>query len=195
MGVLLCSASLATADFTAYTNGQSNTTFAHYDNFLLCDGTYPGPFTNADLGTFHPARIPDVRLFETTGLGFVTGSGNIYSFDTPTEFNVIAASYNRIGYSTRVWLQFKTLGSELQYDGITLSYKDDVGQKILTLEDAVQVEEIYRGPDGFGGFDVETLVVFEFPYNPRTCSVNFAASGPSMSFAAFRIDTQAFPTP
>ncbi len=193
--VIVLAAQSVRSDFTAYTSGEANTTFAHYDNFLLCDGIYPGPFTNADLGTFHPTRVPDVRLTENTGLGFVTTSGNIYSPDVPTEFTAIAASYNRVGFSTLVWLQFKSYGNEIDFANLTMSYKDDVGNQTLTINDAVQVEEIFRGPGPFGGDDVETLVVFDVPYNPRTFSVHFAAADASMSLAQFRVDTKAYPTP
>jgi hypothetical protein len=184
----------ARPDFTAYTNGESNSTFAHYDNFNLCAGTYPGPFTDADLGTFHPPRIPDVRLTENTGLGFVTGSGNIYSFDTATDFTAIVPSYNRgNGWNTLIWLQFRTLGSELDFDGLTLSYKDGNNViQVLDVQDAILFEEILREPDGFGGFTVETVVAFDISYNPRITTVNFAASAPSMSLDQFRVDTKAY---
>jgi hypothetical protein len=183
------------ADFTAYTNGEPNTTYAHFDNFHLCNGTYPGPFTNADRGNFHPPRIPDVQLTENTGLGLVTGSGNIYAFDVPTDFTALAFSYNKIGFSTRVWLQFRTLGSELDYESITLSYGSGTGTVTLTLNDAVEFVELSREPGQFGGWDVETLVVFDFPYNPRAMRVDFNAAEASMSFDQFRVDSKAYPTP
>lgn len=180
------------AEFIPWTNGENNTVFAHYADFRQCDGQYPGPFTNADRGTFHP-HLPDTSLTENTGQGFITSTGHIYSPVVPLDFTVTAPNY---GYSTSggawttyVFIQIRTLGNELNYQGLTLSYNDGTGEQTLNWNNAIDTQELHREANPFGGFDVETLVIFKMPYNPDSFIVHFAAADVSMSLAQFRVDT------
>lgn len=189
--VLLVTPGVARAEFTPWTNGEKNTVHAHYDNFNRCEGRYPGPFTAADRGTFF-ADLFDTHLWELTEQAFVTGGGNIYSPDAATNFLVLAPNYGYgKGWTTYVFVQVRTLGSELDYEGLNLSYEAGKEAHTLGWADALYTEELLREKNPFGGFTVETLVLFEVPYNPSYFLINFFAAESSMSLDQFRVDTVA----
>jgi hypothetical protein len=179
-------------DLIAWTSGEKDTVHAHYDNFNRCEGRYPGPFTAADRGTYF-ADLFDTHLWELTEQAFVTGGGNIYSPDVATSFLALVPNYGYgPGWTTYVFVQIRTLGSELDYEGINLFYEEGKKTRTLGWADALYAEELLREENPFGGYDVETLVIFEVPYNPSFFFLNFYAAESSMSLDQFRVDTFTF---
>lgn len=182
----------------SWTAGQTDSTAYHWDNFSS-GGTYPGPFA-PDQESFHPG-LPNASLTELSGQAFLTGGGNIYS---PTATVAISATLPNYGhsaapgsaFSTTVFVQTRSLGSELDYANVTLGWIDANGAQTFTPANAFYDQELERVPlGGFGGFSVTHIWGFSLPSNPVQFSLNFSAAGPSMSLDQLRIDTLVTPVP
>lgn len=142
-----------------------------------------------DFASATQANAPDVGAFpgggasvtETTGLAFVTSTGNIYSFTTLLEFEVVAPAQALAGGTTTVLLQTRTQGREVDHD--TLLCNGFV---------AAEYVELYRlnlGPqDVFGGDLVDGLWRFEVPAT-GTVTITFSATDLSMSLDRVAVDT------
>ncbi len=178
--------------------GATNTTAFHWDNFNL-GGTYPGPLA-PDAASFHPG-LPNASLIETTGLGFPTGGGNIYSPSAPLAFTVTLPNY---GFSvspggpwtTTIFVQTRTLGSEVDYPNLNLTWIDGGGSHTLNTSNAFLSNETERvALGGFGGFSVTHIWGFNVPNNPAQFTLAFAAASSSMSFDQLRVDTLTSPVP
>ncbi|MEM0914611.1 MAG: PEP-CTERM sorting domain-containing protein [Planctomycetota bacterium] len=133
-----------------------------------------------------PGNLPDVDSFgvgssatvtQTVPGAFIAGSGNIYSFGSVNDFDVsiplVIADY------IRVVVQVQTLGTELVYDDILI---DGLAP--------VYTEELDRiGLGGFGGSEVETLLVFDLPFGTTgPVNLDLTASGTSLSLDQLVVD-------
>lgn len=177
--------------------GDTNSTSYHWSNFNV-GGTYPGPFT-PNQPSFNPG-LANASLTETTGLGFVTGGGNIYSPSFAIGVTATLPNYNFSsspggGWNTTVYVQTRTLGSEINYPGLTLGWNDGAAQS-MTSSQAFYSQELERVPlGGFGGFSVTKIWGFNVPYNPSQFTLNFLGAESSVSLNQVRIDTFATPVP
>ncbi|GMU24234.1 MAG: hypothetical protein AMXMBFR13_43100 [Phycisphaerae bacterium] len=151
---------------------QANTTYQEWNVF-----SSPAGPNMPDIGWLNPNGTPD--LFDTSGGSFVTGSGNIYSPTSVLDLRVVVPDYARTGDVTTVILQTRTNGSEIDFDTVRIGGTgfEDRG-------------ELLRQPlGGFGGFAVETWLKFELPYSASSFTVEFKASGTSMSLDRVAVDT------
>jgi hypothetical protein len=174
--------------------GQTDTTAHHWNNFAAPGaGAYPGPFA-PDVAAFAPG-LPAATLTETTGSGFLTGGGNLYSPGTVLAFNVQIPAYGRStlpggDWQTTVFVQTRSLGTEIDYAGLTLAWTAAGVPQSLASAAAFFTQELERTPlGGFGGFAVSRIWGFNVPYSPTGLTLGFAAAGSSLSLDQVRVDT------
>lgn len=163
-------------DAFGWTRADVGATYYHWDDF----STVTGP-NEPDIAAM-PATVEGVvpELRETTGMAFVTTTGNIYSFTDLIEFEAIVPVLSVDGGMTTVLLQVSTAGTELDPESV-----------LIGDEAPVEVVELYRfylGDGQFGGFVVETLYRFEVP-SANPVVVTFGALEPSLSIEAVSVDT------
>ena len=137
-----------------------------------------------------PGNLPDgttigsgatSTITQTVEGAFIAGSGNIYSFGSVNDFDLVIDSSDLSGPVTTVAVQFKTLGTELDYDSILLDG--------LT---PTFTEELFRQElGGFGGFDVEYLAIWRLGQALTSYQVDFTAAGSSLSLDEVRVDAYA----
>lgn len=134
------------------------------------------------------------NVYDTSGSSFVTGSGNIYSPSAATLMDADIPSYGLgDGYETSVFFQLRTLGSEVDYDTVRLTYSDGANDHTISY---ASYEELARVPlGGFGGSRVDSLFRFEAPFSPSTFKIEFDAAGSSMSTDRVAVDTNTVAVP
>jgi hypothetical protein len=175
----------ATSPFAGWTVGAVDSTWAQWDVFSTPSGTNApdeGKFPNTG------AYLPTVQ--EGGGSGaFLTGGGNIYSFSSPTSFDVAVPNLagKPASYVTRVVAQVHTLGSLLQQSTVQLTYNNGT-PTVLTPASATLALDI-PAAGGFGGAEQLWRYVWDVPYSGANYLVEFGASSSSMSLAGVRIDT------
>lgn len=168
--------------------GSTLTTYQEW-NFL----TAPAGPNDPDIGEVNPnpgigPNTSKANAYDTSGLSFVTSGGNIYSFSGPTQMKADVPSYNLgSSASTTVLFQVRTLGTELDYDGVQLTYNNGSSDQTLLPAQETELDRVSLG--GFGGFQVDTLFRFEIPFSPNTFRIVFPASGSSMSADMVAVDT------
>lgn len=182
----LLSALLATASLSAqasfieppWSAGAANSTYQQWD-FL----TNPGP-TAPDIGSFNPNGTAGLSVVSP---GFVTGSGNGYSFSAPYNVTFNIPDYN-LGddYQTVLYLQTKTLGNEIIPNTILAN-----GFTPTTVTELFRgIEDTPMGP----GNAVETLYTFILSGNGPSKSISLTADVHT-SFLQARVDTLATAIP
>ncbi len=178
-----CAAQQAFVQPTVATVGWDR--FAPDSAYLAWDFFFVASGGNSpDLGRY-PNPLPtgwQPDVVETSGFGFVTATGNIYGLAGPTDFEVTIPSYGLGEGMTRVLVQLKTLGTELDYDSVRLDGKAPA-----------EVRELYRfhlgPPQQGGGDDVETLFRFDLAGNASEYTLTFNAAEASMSLDIVAVDT------
>ncbi len=182
--------SQANADLTTPTafgwdRGDADSAYFEWDFFFT---TFGGNFP--DVGVF-PSPLPvswsTPDVIETTGNGFITSTGNIYSFTHITEFEVMVPNYGRSdsGLKTSVLVQLRTVGKEVD----PASLRVDGQSPVETIE---LLREPIEGDFGGGfvqGFILETLFRFELIGNADDYLIEFKAIEPSMSLDRLVVDT------
>jgi len=156
----------------------AHSAWAEWQNF----GTGAGP--NApDAGTFADGSFSDGspawNARDISGFGLVTGGGNLYGPGGALTVQVDIPAFD-LGEPaiTTVWLQVRTLGTEVL-----------PGSVLLGGAAAVEVTELSRTAlGGFGGFQVETLWRFEVAADAAGHAIVFSAAGPHMSVDALSVD-------
>lgn len=154
--------------------------------------TSPGGPNDPDGGEVNPnpgtgPNAGKANVYDTSGGSFITGSGNIYSPAVATLLDAEVPSYGLGGaYSTSVLFQLRTLGNEVNYDTVRLTYNDGADH---TIAYSLRQELARVGLGGFGGSQVDTLFSFEIPFSPSTFKIEFDAAGSSMSVDGVAVDT------
>lgn len=123
-------------------------------------------------------------LAQTGSAGsFITGSGNIYDFSTELQaFNLTDATPFSLG---TVILQTRTLGSELNYGAVSLSYTDGSGTHSLAPLARLELDRgttLGASVSSLFQWNLSGLGVSEY-------AITFAGAGPSVSFDAMTLDT------
>jgi hypothetical protein len=129
---------------------------------------------------------------DVPGIAFLTGGGNIYSFSGATQFTLSDATTYTAGLGLVVF-QTETLGTELDYAGVALTYNLGGGPVSLTSSRT----ETFRTPlGGFGGSSVGSLWQWDLSgLGVNSFTINFDAAGSSLSLDAVALDTVATPVP
>ncbi len=177
----------ATSPFEDWSRNAADSSYAEWNTFTVPVGA---PGNAPDVGSFGPSGA---NLVQNATSAFLTSSGNIYSFAEPTDFDITLPNYGYgTGYSTRVVAQVATLGSPLLQSSLSLSYFDGSQTQLAPLTSATVVSTPGQGTND------EWMIVWDVPsYNPLSFSLEFKASGSSMSFDRLAVDTfaQAVPEP
>ncbi len=144
-----------------------------------------------------PGNLPDkpgatttARLTQHQTNAFLTGSGNIYNLDGTSAFTLSNTAPFQFG---TVVLQTRTLGTELDYNSITLTYTNESGPHTLAPLPPV---ELNRGNQPGLGATVSTLWQWNLSgSNISTFVISFSAAGASTSFDSLTLDTAESFTP
>jgi hypothetical protein len=147
-----------------WANNAPGSVFAAWN---VIDG-YPSD-SSPDAGSFGPTPQ---TLVEHTGGAFLTG-GNVYSFAVATDFTVTLTGYGTGAGNRSVALRTETVGTELDYGSVLLN---SVGGTRT---------ETYRATfsGGQGGFEVESLWLWENVPDAASYAFDFNAAGSSMSLS------------
>ena len=186
-------------DLFTWNVGDSGSTFSGWDVFNSGDpksmdpSSPDGPDVSGQFGTPHTIR-------ENGGNGAFFTGGNIYSFSAPTDFTATVNSGLLGGSSgssfTRIVAQFRTLGTEADYDSILLS--SDTGTPGSIAPNVLVETGRGSAAGGFGGESVDTLAVWDLGEAQESYRLDFNAAGSSMSLDQFFLDTKvqstAFPS-
>jgi hypothetical protein len=129
---------------------------------------------------------------DVPGIAFITGGGNIYSFAGTPQFTLTDTAPYAAGVGLVVF-QAETLGTELDYAGVTLTYDLGTGPVSLTASRT----ETFRTPlGGLGGSSVGSLWQWDLSgLGVDSYAINFDAAGSSLSLDAVALDTIAVPEP
>lgn len=138
-----------------------------------------------------PGNLPDragassgAVLTQLEANAILTGSGNIYNVSGTNVFEVADATPFTVG---TVILQARTLGSELDYNSISLIYSNDSGQHSIAPLSRV---ELNRGTQPGLGATVSSLWQWDLTgLNIDAYTILFRANGASLSFDAMTLDT------
>jgi len=175
---------LAASTVHAGTNGFVVPAFRGSPN---SESGYWETFTTPVGAPGNPARAgatTDAVLEQSNASAFLTGSGNIYNLDGTSAFTLTDSTPFTLG---SVVLQTRTLGTELDYANVSLSYTDGTG--LHTLSPLARIE-LDRGTQPGLGETVSSLWQWDLTgLNVNSYSLNFAASGPSTSFDSMTLDT------
>jgi hypothetical protein len=177
-----------TASWGGWTRGDANTSFVHWDK-IGGPGTLDLVDTTPDAGNIGTTTAV---LAPNNAGAFVTGGGaggNIYSFsDTPDFSVVLQPDYATPTAPVTVALQLKVLGTDLDLSSVKLDG---------ATWDSTQT--IFSGTAGgpFGGLDKEYLFVWDNVAASIAYSLNFLATGSSMSLDEVSVDigVSAVPVP
>lgn len=186
-----------TPPFDGWSRGDSNSTYAEWDTFTAANDV--DGVNLPDIGASGPGSPTLTQTaLDPGGFAILASSGNIYSFNSRTSFDIEVPSYDLgAGYNTRVVAQTRTLGNVPDLDSIALTYNDGNADVTVAPEYVLQqnvTEGDFAGLISTFGWDVSGL-------NPEGFSFAFAAAGSSMSLANIAVDTYtqtgafaAFPT-
>lgn len=129
-----------------------------------------------------PGATTDAVLTQLSPNGFPTSSGNIYNFTDASLFTLADATPFTLG---TVVLQTRTIGSELDYNSVLLSYPDGGG--LHSLSPLFRYETDRTAGNGFNASSLWQWNLTGLGVNSYT--IAFAASGSSMSFDSLTLDT------
>ena len=146
-----------------------------------------GP-NNPDTADLNPNGVADA--FETSGMSFVTGGGNIYSPTVAITMQVRVPGFGPSAEPTEFIVQLRTQGNELD----TASLQID-GQPAADLE-GYAYTELERVPlGGFGGSLVEHRFAFTLPDSASDYTLTWQGAQSSVSQDAIAIDTRVITIP
>ncbi|MCA9239275.1 MAG: hypothetical protein KDA37_03710 [Planctomycetales bacterium] len=182
----------------SWARGDSSSTYAEWDEFGRNDLDARDDNDTNDIAL--PAIEPDVDysgfapasgavVSETTGAGFYTSSGNIYSPFAVLSFEATlpapqVQSSQEVAYLVA---QINTVATEVDPDSIRLSY--DGGAQRLAPLGSLETQRIDASGGGFSSFEVSTLHWWEVTdAAPTEFRLEFSALGASMSLANLALD-------
>jgi hypothetical protein len=129
----------------------------------------------------------DADVYETTGAGFITSSGNIYSFSSILEMQGDIPGFNLgAGYATRFVVQLRTLGTTVDIDSLAL---DSTPVNTLGDYSYTELDRIALGGE-FGGDLIDHRWTFTAPSSNTTYQLTWTPAGSSSSQDIVIVDTQ-----
>jgi hypothetical protein len=157
--------------------GSPDSEAGYWESFTVPFGS-PGNLANMAGAT------TGAILTQTGSAGsFITGTGNIYDFSTELQaFSLADATPFSLG---TVVLQTRTLGSELNYGAVSLSYTDGSGTHSLAPLAHIELDRgttLGASVSSLFQWNLSGLGVSEY-------AITFAGAGPSVSFDAMTLDT------
>ena len=167
-----------------WTRGSStDSTYAEWNIFSSPEGPNApdiGTFVGGTLPTTAPSNVFDAA-WETSG-SFITGGGNIYSFNGAIEPRADFQGFD-LGatFETTIVLQIRTLGSE---PDLTSMLVNDTHAPTQTIE----LDRIPLGGE-FGGVQVDNLIEFVVPGNAAAYTITWVSAESSCSLDRVILDT------
>lgn len=171
--------------------GDAHSTYSGWVNFSTAGGDpnlVPSTYSPNAAGQF---GTPSLLQLNTPG-SFFTSGGNLYNAVFPQNFTATVNSGNLGGSNTRIVAQFRTLGTELDYDSILLG--SDLGSA-GSAAPGLLLETGRVSLGGFGGSQIDYLALWDLESSQEAFRVDFMASGPHLSFGQFHLDTFTQATP
>lgn len=169
----------ATASWGGWIRGSTGSLFTGWDvfNSAIVD-------TTPDLGSFNTSTA---LLTENSGGAFVTGGGNIYSFSSIVDIDVVLLPTSLAAGRYTVALQLSVLGGDVSDSSILL------GGLAYTRKTVLATGSSSAPPVGGSstGIDNEYLYIWEdvdFPIANFPVTLEFNALGTSMSLDAVMVD-------
>jgi len=157
--------------------GSLNSEAGYWESFTVAFGL-PGNLANMAGGTTGAILIQNGSTNS-----FITGTGNIYDFSTELQaFTVTDSTPFSLG---TVVLQTRTLGSEINYGAVSLSYTDGSGTHSLAPLAHIELDRgttLGASVSSLFQWNLSGLGVSEY-------AITFAGAGPSVSFDAMTLDT------
>ena len=190
-GVTLAGGLLAAGLATAATNGF------YVPSFRGTPGSSVAGWDQFTVGVGAPGNRPDLagstatpaRLTQFDPAGFVTGGGNIYNQPNASVFSV---TYNVGTPVDQVVFQTRSVGAELDYSSVQLSYAGGAAP-LLGIR-----TELERGP--FVGQGPGAIVSSAWTWSlaglgASDLTISFRAAEPSLSFDSATLDVKTVPEP
>lgn len=161
--------------------GEAGSAVAGWDFFTVGYGT---PGNAPDLAG---STATSARLAQLNPDAFVTGSGNIYNQPSVSSFTI---SYTASAALSFVVLQTRTIGTELDYSSVSLSYAGGTLAGVRT--------ELARDP--FVGQGPGAIVSSAWTWDlsgvkTSDLTISFKGDGPSVSFDSATLDVRTTPEP
>ncbi len=182
LGIIAVAAMTAPAHLLAATNGfvvpsfrgSANSEAGYWEVFSVPVGA-PGNLPDQSGAT------TDAVLTQTNANAFLTGSGNIYNLST-SSFTLADATPFTLG---TVVLQTRTIGSEVDYNSVSLIYSNVSGTHALAPLFRYELNRALSQ-----GYSVSSLWQWDLTgLGITNYSISFNAAGPSMSFDSMTLDT------
>ncbi|MCW5557416.1 MAG: PEP-CTERM sorting domain-containing protein [Verrucomicrobiae bacterium] len=130
-----------------------------------------------------PGSVASATITQHAPEAFLTGTGNIYNPATVSSFTVSDTAAEPVGL---VWFQARTLGSEIDYSTVRLSYDLGSGVQFLTTT------RIENDRNADLGASVSSLWQWNLTgLGVTSYEITFAAADSSLSFDSATLDTQA----
>ncbi len=168
-------------------SGGANTQRAQWDSFTQPSGG---------------ANVPDLAgsspfsLFNFGPGAFVTGGGNIYSQTGVLSIMLMGGTPNNASTPAQVVMNVATAGSTLNLASVRLSLFDNIGNAISIAPALSELRaDSPTPPQGAAQTWAFTWNTAGIPLTASGFRVEFAASAPSMSLDAVRLDMQYVPAP
>ena len=168
-------------------SGGANTQRAQWDSFTQPSGG---------------ANVPDLAgsspfsLFNFGPGAFVTGGGNIYSQTGVLSIMLMGGTLNNASTPAQVVMNVATAGSTLNLASVRLSLFDNIGNAISIAPALSELRaDSPTPPQGAAQTWAFTWNTAGIPLTASGFRVEFAASAPSMSLDAVRLDMQYVPAP
>lgn len=181
LGIIAAGAMTAQIDLWGATNGfvvpsfrgTASSEAGYWEVFSVPVGA-PGNLPD------QPGATTDAVLTQTNSNGFLTGSGNIYNLST-SSFTLTDSTPFTLG---TVVLQTRTIGSEVDYNSVSLTYSNASGTHALAPLFRYELNRALSQ-----GYSVSSLWQWDLTgLGVTNYSILFNAAGPSMSFDSLTLD-------
>lgn len=131
-----------------------------------------------------PGNLTGATLVQLDPGAFVTGSGNIYNVGGISRFVLTHQAAEPLGWVT---LQVRTLGAELDYGSVRLSYESGGSTLSLAPLDRIELDrgmQLGVNVSSRWDWDLDSLGITRY-------QIEFTAAGTSLSFDSAVLDTAA----
>ncbi len=177
-GLTVAGSALATTNgfVVPFFRGQPTTTAGGWEVFT--SASTPAPANQPDL----PGNLSGANIVQLDPGAFVTGSGNIYNIAGVSSFVLTHNPAEPVGWVT---LQVRSLGAEIDYSSVRLSYElGGVTQSLAPLGRVELDRGLQLGVNVSSRWDWDVNALGLSSYR-----IEFAAAGPSLSMDAIVLDT------
>jgi hypothetical protein len=176
-----------------WTRGDSNTSYSGWNIFTDDDNNSMNGFQQDSSPEFSAGTFGPASIAETLGNSVISSTNNLYALTGPVSFLVTVPSVGVGGGFTRLVAQFRTLGTEIEYNNIRLDGVAPTAQRELE-------RTIINIPGGAPGQPTTiTRVDYLASWNINSLAaqhvLTFGAAASNHSLDQLHIDLVAVPEP